>query len=141
VKRIVVIGCVAAVVMGLLAATAYAVVKQFQGPVDRGGNIRFSAEFHQGKPTKAGLFDFRHIPVKCDDGHIKVNFSTQNVVSVTNRKFHYTFHFVSGTARVDGVFNQGNNNKAHGTVKYGPSDVSGHPNCRTPTPRDWTATH
>lgn len=140
-RRIVVVACVAALTAGLLAAVAYAAsVKEFAGGVDKGGRINFSALRDHGKYTRAGVFELRKIPVKCDEGNTKARVSTQNAVDVTHREFTYKFGFGPGeNARVSGKFNR-KGNKATGVFRASGLDLdSDSTNCTTNGARDWTA--
>jgi hypothetical protein len=142
-RRILVIASVAALAVALVATVAYAAsVKHFAGSVDRGGKVHFDALRDHGKYTRAGLFDFDRIPVKCDQGNDKAFISTQNVVDVKQRKFSYKFNFGDdGKARVSGKFNR-KGNKAKGVVNisdFSPGDTSS-TGCTTNGPRDWKAT-
>jgi hypothetical protein len=131
--------CVAILVAGLVVAPATAKTKRFTGTVTGGGEVTFVVQFKQGKPKRAGLFAFTHIPVSCDEGDTTVSFSTQNDVRVINREFHYRFNFSSGTARIDGKLKR-SLTKATGTMRYGPADPSSaHTDCRTGGLRDWRA--
>jgi hypothetical protein len=142
-KRIAVVGCVALVV-ALFSSLAYAAtVKHFKGPVDKGGTIAFSALRDQGKYTRAGLFELKGIPVKCNNGTTtRAHLSTSNAVDVTNRHFTYTFNFGPSdpaTAKVSGQFNR-KGNKATGTFTLSHATYNAnHQNCGTKGSRDWTA--
>ena len=137
-KRIIIIGCVAAIAAALVAAPAGAAVKHFEGKVEGGGKIAFDVKFNKhGKPKSAGYFSFSSIPVRCSDGaHGGVNFSYNDVIPVTDRKFSY--HFSSFKASFQGKINR-RGKKASGKVSYGPNELSGHPSCTTAGQRDWTA--
>jgi hypothetical protein len=144
-KRIVAIACVAALAGGLTATFAYAAtVNDFAGQVNRGGKIKFSTLRNNHGYTRAGLFAFRKIPVRCRGGKTaKVFFSTDNAVDVKRRKFSYGFHFgSSGTGRVRGRF-LGRGNRARGIVNVVSLDPNGprgdRKDCTTNGPRGWTA--
>ncbi|MGH2965813.1 MAG: hypothetical protein ACRDMH_10605 [Solirubrobacterales bacterium] len=140
-KRIFAIAAVVAVAAGLLAAAAYAGVRDFHGPVDRGGTIDFDALFQHGKPKQAGHFEFHNIPVKCDQGNTRAAIGTGNIVDVSHRRFHYRFNFGDPTEKavLHGKFNR-KGNKATGDVDIEGLDLSKtHTNCSLPSPRDWTA--
>ena len=114
-KRIIV--CGVALVVALCSSLAYAAsVKDFKGLVDKGGSLTFSALRDHGKYTRAGLFELKRIPLKCDGGTTtKGHFNTSKAVDVTHRSFHYNFNFgADGTARIAGHFNR-KGNKATGT--------------------------
>ena len=136
-KRMIISGCVTAIVAGLLVAPAGAAVKHFQGTVTGGGTIAFDVKFNRhGVPKSAGYFTFSHIPVQCDGARGGVNFSYNDIVPVTDRKFSYVFH--SFKARFNGTIKT-NGTKAFGKVSYGPNPLSGHTNCTTGGPKAWTA--
>jgi hypothetical protein len=140
-RRIAVVAGVVAVAAGLLAAVAYAAsVKHFEGGVDKGGRIEFDALRDNGKYTRAGNFELRRIPVKCDEGNTKARVSTSNVVDVVHREFTYKFNFAPGeNARVSGKFNR-KGNKAEGVFRASGLDLdSDSTNCTTNGARDWTA--
>ena len=122
-KRMVISVCVAAIAATVLAAPAGAAVKHFEGTVTGGGTIAFDAKFNKhGVPKSAGYFTFSHIPVQCDDSKGGVNFSYNDVVPVTDRKFSYVFH--SFKARFNGTIKT-NGTKAFGKVSYGPNPARG----------------
>jgi hypothetical protein len=108
--------------------------------VDKGGRIEFSALRDHGKYTRAGLFELKRIPVKCDEGNTRARVSTGNVVDVTHREFTYKFNFPAGeNARVSGKFNR-KGNKATGVFRASGLDLdSDSTNCTTNGARDWTA--
>jgi hypothetical protein len=141
-KRTVVIACVVVIATAVLAmpASALAAVKDFGGPVKGGGTITFSAQRSSGKYTKAGLFELKRVPMKCSGGVSTLgSFSTANSVNVSSRKFSYTFHLSSGTAKVSGTFNVAGD-KATGTFSAsGVNFGSGHTNCTTNGSRTWKA--
>jgi hypothetical protein len=140
-RRIVVVGCVAALLVALVATVAYAAsVKEFSGGVDKGGRINFSALRDNGKYTRAGFFELTRIPVKCDQGNTRARVSTQNVVDVSHREFTYKFNFGPGeNARVSGKFNR-KGNKATGVFRASGLDLdSDSTDCTTNGARDWTA--
>jgi hypothetical protein len=108
--------------------------------VDKGGRIEFDALRDNGKYTRAGNFELRRIPVKCDEGNTKARVSTSNVVDVVHREFTYKFNFAPGeNARVSGKFNR-KGNKAEGVFRASGLDLdSDSTNCTTNGARDWTA--
>ncbi len=129
----------AVLVAGLVVAPSSARVRQFDGQLVGGGKISFLVDFREGKPKRAGIFKLSRVPVNCDEGDTKVRFSTENVVDVNNRKFHYEFNFSSGTARVDGTIKK-SGKRARGKLSYGPSDPSdAHTNCTTDGSPRWRA--
>lgn len=136
-KRMIISVCVAAIAATVLVAPASAAVKHFEGTVTGGGTIAFDAKFNKhGVAKSAGYFTFSHIPVHCDGASGGVNFSYNDLVPVTNRKFSYVFH--SFKARFNGTIKT-NGTKAFGKVSYGPNELSGHTNCTTGGAKAWTA--
>ena len=143
-RRIVAIAGVVALAAALLATLAYAAsVKDFEGPVNKGGRIKFSAVRDSGRYTRAGLFAFRKIPVSCRGGKTtKVFFRTDNAVDVKRHRFHYRFHFGGdGAARVHGRFLGGD--RARGIVNVLRLDPNGphgdRKDCTTNGARGWRA--
>ncbi len=144
-KRIVLIAGVVAMAASLVGTFAYAAsVRDFAGPVNKGGRIKFSAVRDGGRYTRAGLLAFRRIPVKCRGGKTaKVFFRTDNAVDVKRRRFHYRFHFGGdGAAKVHGRF-LGKGSRARGIVNVLSLDPNGprgdRKNCTTHGARDWRA--
>jgi len=137
-KRIIMSAFLVAIVAGIVAAPASAAVKHFDGKVEGGGKIAFDVKFNKhGVPKSAGYFSFSSVPVRCGDGaRGGVNFSYNDFVPVTDRKFSY--HFSSFKASFEGKISR-NGKNASGKVSYGPGTLSGHPNCTTGGKRDWTA--
>ncbi len=140
-RRIFVAAFLAALATMFVAAVAYAATKDFGGPVKGGGAMTFSATRSSGKYTKAGLFEFVRVPLKCSGGASTLgSFNTGNSVNVSSqRKFSYTFHFNSGgTAKVQGRFNSAGD-KANGTFRVTGVNFTTRTNCSTNGDRDWKA--
>jgi hypothetical protein len=144
-RRIGTIACFVALAAGLVAAFAYAAsVRDFGGAINQGGRIRFSAVRNNGKYTRAGLFAFRKLPVRCNGGRTaKVFFRTDNAVDVHHRKFRYRFHFGGdGAAKVHGRF-VGHGGRARGIINVLSLDPNGprgdRKNCTTGGARGWKA--
>ncbi len=140
-KRMFAVAILAALATMVVAAVAYAATKDFGGPVKGGGAMTFNATRSSGKYTKAGLFGFVRVPLKCSGGTSTLgSFNTSNSVNVSSRrKFSYTFHFSSGgSAKVEGKFNRAGN-RANGTFRVSGVDFTTRTNCSTKGDRDWKA--
>ena len=136
-KRMIISGCLAAIVAGLVAAPASAAVRHFHGTVAGGGAINFDVTFRHGKPRSATNFQF-NVPIHCSDGASGGrSFSYHGVRPVVHRKFSHTFKAFK--ARFNGTIKR-RGHRASGIVSYGPNSISGHPNCTSGGPRSWTAT-
>jgi hypothetical protein len=140
-RRTFTVAILAAMATMVVAAVAYAATKDFGGPVKGGGAMTFSATRSSGHYTKAGLFEFVRVPLKCNGGASTLgSFNTSNSVNVSSqRRFSYTFHFSSGgTAKVEGRFNSAGD-KATGTFRVTGVNFTTRTNCSTNGDRDWKA--
>jgi hypothetical protein len=127
-RRIIVQVGVTAILVGLLAAPAYAGISHFSGTVNGGGTVSFDVKFKHGKARKAGDFSFKNVREKCDERMIAVATSTTNFVKVEHRKFHYSFR--GFTAHLKGKITD-HGQKAHGVFLDGPNDIGEDHNCGT----------
>jgi hypothetical protein len=140
-RRNLVVASLVVLAVGAFAAFALAGVKHFHGPINKGGTIDFDAKFKHGKPKRAGHFDLGKMPVSCTGGDTTLIASTDNVVRVRKRKFHYDFTGGGSDAVgiVRGKFNR-KGNEASGTFKAEHVDLGGGFNdCTTDGQRGWTA--
>lgn len=140
-KRIIV--CTTAIVALVFAASAFAVIKPFKGPItDCGvtncGKVRFDAKIRHHVVKKVDNFIVRQWLTHCDDGNIRItNESGGGFGPMDVHHRHFTGDFGTTThTHITGAFSK-SKKKAHGTVEF-TGDVGTHTNCHA-GPDKWHA--
>jgi hypothetical protein len=141
-KRIII--CATVIGALVLAATAFAAIKHFKGPItDCGvsfcGTVEFNAKFKHHKPKSVSNFLVHHWLTHCDDGDIRISSNPAGggfgPMAVHKRHFTGNFGTVQHT-HITGVFSR-TKKRAHGTIDF-QGDIPPHPNCSA-GPDKWRA--
>jgi hypothetical protein len=124
--------CAALVVALVLAATAVAATKHYQGTIkeDSRGSVSFTGVKKHRKIVKVKNFVFGFAPAECDDGTHFFNNGGLPIgpMKVRHRHFHGSIHVsTGGDVKARGEF-KNHYRKAEGTIKFS-GDLASGQNC------------